>query len=252
MDDATADVFSTYLTPRRTQDFQNISKDYSRSALDHTHRLTIAAVYDLPFFAHRKFLERNILGNWEIAPVYTYQSPEYATVQSNIDANLNGDAAGDRVFVNPAGKKGTGSGKTNIYDPTLAGNCGEDSTECNANLVGYYATDPSAYYVVGGSGSLPTAGRNTLPIRPIDNVDVTALKRISFGEKVKFEFQAQAANVLNHSQYLPGSLNNINSLGYTDGGTHNYLIPGSPTFNKPESTFNNNARSMQLVAKIIF
>jgi hypothetical protein len=241
MDDATADVFSTYLTPRRPEDFRNVSGDYSRSALDHTHRLTVAIVYDLPFFKSGSWIEKNALGNWEIAPVYTYQSPEYATVQSNVDANLNGDAAGDRVFINKAGKKGTSTGITAIKDPAL-----------NNAVVGYYANDSTAYYVAAGAGTLPTASRNTLPIRPIDNFDVTAVKRFSFGERFKFEFQAQAWNVLNHSQYLPGSINNINSLGYTDGATHNFLIPGSPTFNHPEAVFSNNARSMQLATKMFF
>ncbi len=164
MDNATADVFSPYLTPRRPEDFRNVGGDYSRSALDHTHRLTVAIVYDLPFFKSGSWLERNALGNWEIAPVYTYQSPEYATVQSNVDANLNGDAAGDRVFINKAGVKGTSSGVTAIKDPTL-----------NNAVVGYYANDPTAYYVAAGAGTLPTSSRNTLPIRPIDNFDVTAL-----------------------------------------------------------------------------
>jgi hypothetical protein len=241
MDDATATAFSTYLTPRRSQDFRNVASDYSRSALDHTHRFTLAVVYDLPFFKTGNWLEKNLLGNWEVAPVYTYQSPEYATVQSNVDANINGDSAGDRVFINPAGKKGTGSGNTKILDPSLG----------NA-VVGYYATDPNAYYVVAGSGTIPNASRNTLPIRPIDDVDATALKRFTFADHYKFEFQAQIWNVLNHSQYLPGSINGVNSLGYTDGATHNYLIPSAATFNKPEAVFNNNARSMQLVAKFIF
>lgn len=241
MDDATADVFSTYLTPRRPQDFRNVSGDYSRSALDHTHRMTLAVVYDLPFFQHSNWIERNVLGNWEIAPAYTYQSPEYGTVQSNVDANLNGDAAGDRVFINPAGKKGTGTTSVAIKDASEAG-----------AVVGYYAKDPNAYYVVAGSGTLPNASRNTLPINPINNLDATAVKRISFTERYKFEFQAQAWNVLNHSQYLPGSVNNINSLGYTDGGTHNFLIPGSPTFNNPKAVFSNNARNMQLAVKFIF
>ena len=241
MDDATADVFSTYLTPRRPEDFRNVAADYSRSALDHTHRITGLVVYDLPFFSHSNWVKRNILGNWEIAPAYTYQSPEYATVQSNVDANLNGDAAGDRVFINPAGKKGTGTTNVAITDPN-AGNA----------VVGYYAKDPTAYYVMAGPGTVPNARRNTLPINPINNLDATALKRISFGERVKFELQTQAWNVLNHSQYLPGSVNNINSIGYTDGGTHNFLIPGSPTFNNPKAVFSNNARSLQLTAKIIF
>jgi hypothetical protein len=241
MDDATADVFSTYLTPRRPQDFRNVGADYSRSALDHTNRATLAVVYDLPFFKTGSWIERNALGNWELAPAYTYQSPEYATVQSNVDANINGDAAGDRVFINKAGKKGTGTTVTAIKDPAL-----------NNAIVGYYANDPNAYYVAAGSGTLPTSSRNTLAIRPINDLDVTAVKRFDITERYKFEFQAQMWNVLNHSQYLPGSINQINSLGYTDGGTHNYLIPGSPTFNNPEQVFSNNARTMQLTAKFTF
>lgn len=257
MDDATASVFSTYLTPRRPQDFRNVAGDYSRSALDHTHRLTFAVVYDVPFFKNSRGLLKNTLGNWEIAPAYTYQSPEYATVQSGTDANLNGDSAGDRVFINPNGKKGTGTGVTPIYIPSLANLCSPDEngnpvSECSANLAGYYADDPNAYYVAGGSGTLPVSGRNTLAIRPINNVDLSVVKVISIRERCKLQFGAGAWNVLNHSQYLPGSVNNINSLGYTDGATLSYLTPASTTFNKPEATFSNNARTMQLYARFSF
>jgi len=257
MDDATASVFSTYLTPRRPQDFRNVAGDYSRSALDHTHRLTFAVVYDVPFYKNSRGLLKNTLGNWEIAPAYTYQSPEYATVQSGTDANLNGDSAGDRVFINPSGKKGTGTGVTGIYIPSLAGLCPPDEegnpvTKCDSNLAGYYASDPNAYYVAGAGGTLPTAGRNTLPIRSINNFDLSVVKVISIQERYKFQFGAGAWNVLNHSQYLPGSVNNVNSLGYTDGATLSYLTPASTTFNKPEATFSNNARSMQLYARFTF
>jgi hypothetical protein len=257
MDDATASVFSTYLTPRRPQDFRNVAGDYSRSALDHTHRFTFATVYDLPFFSNSSALLKNTLGNWEIAPAYTYQSPEYATVQSGTDANLNGDSAGDRVFINPNGKKGTGTSASPVYNPSLAGLCGTDKhgnpiSGCSANLVAYQADDPNAYYVAGAAGTLPTSSRNTLPIRPIKNFDLSVVKSVSIKERMKFQFGASAWNVLNHSQYLPGSVNNINSLGYTDGATLNYLIPGSPTFNNPEATYSNNARSMQLFAKFQF
>ena len=50
---------------------------------------------------------KNIVGNWQFAPIYTFQSPEYATVQSGDDSNLNGDCAGDRAIFNPAGVPGT-------------------------------------------------------------------------------------------------------------------------------------------------
>jgi hypothetical protein len=89
-------------------------------------------------------------------------------------------------------------------------------------------------------------------MRPINNVDAALVKRISITERYKLEFQAQVWNVLNHSQYIGGYVNNINSLGFTDDTTHSYLIPGSPNFNKPEATFSNNARSMQLALKFSF
>jgi Carboxypeptidase regulatory-like domain len=257
MDDATASVFSTYLTPRRPQDHRNVAGDYSRSALDHTNRLTFATVYDLPFFSNSSALLKNTLGNWEIAPAYTYQSPEYATVQSGTDANLNGDSAGDRTFINPNGKKGTGTGVSPVYNPSLANLCGTDDngdpiSGCSANLVAYQADDPNAYYVAGAAGTLPTNTRNTLPIRPINNFDLSVVKSVSIKERYKFQFGAGAWNVLNHSQYLPGSVNNINSIGYTNGATLSYLVPSSTTFNNPEATFSNNARTMQLFAKFMF
>jgi hypothetical protein len=55
-------------------------------------------------------LLRNTLGGWQFAPVYTYQSGEWATAQDGVDANLNGDAASDRPIFNPSGIGVTGSG----------------------------------------------------------------------------------------------------------------------------------------------
>ena len=48
IDNSTADFFSTVLTPRRAQDFQNLKADRSNSALDRRHRFTIMAIYNLP------------------------------------------------------------------------------------------------------------------------------------------------------------------------------------------------------------
>ena len=69
MDNSTADVFSTYLTPRRPQNFQCFECDWSDSALDRRHRVTVQMLYDLPFLKHSdSWAEKNLLGNWEISP----------------------------------------------------------------------------------------------------------------------------------------------------------------------------------------
>lgn len=260
MDDATAEVFSTVLTPRRPQNSQDLSADYSRSALDRTHRLTVAAVYDLPYFKHSNWFEKNLIGNWEISPIYTYESPEYATALSGVNSNMNGDSGGiDRPIVNPNGKKGIGSAAIPVYstNPTLVASCQTDPptvpapTQCDGNLVGYVAANPSAYYVQAGVGTLPNVTRNTLPIRPIDDIDVSAAKRVNFTEKVAVEFQVQAFNVLNHPQYTAGKISTIDQTS-TQGLSTQFQSVSNPAYNHPELLFTPNARNLQLAAKFTF
>lgn len=248
IDDSTADVFSTVLTPRRAQDNQHVGFDRSTSALDRRHRLTISTIYDLPFFKQSNWFAKNLLGNWEIAPIYTLESPEFATVQSGPgpDSNLDGDTFTDRVIFNPAGKSATGTGVTAL-------------TNSSGGIVGYVAKDPSARYVVAGSGALANTSRNTLALPRTNNWDLTLVKRLNFTERVGFEFMAQAFNVFNHSQYIPGSINQANSvsligkpLDFTTTTTRSFLTPDSKTFNQPNLVFSNNARTMQLAAKVTF
>ncbi len=278
MDDTTADVNSTALHPRRVQDFQNLRAEYSRSALDRTHRFTVETLYDLPFFQHSNFFLRNLLGNWEVVPVYTFQSPEYTTVQSAIDSNQNGDSASDRVFVNPNGVKGTATVVSRIVNPALQSACGSTPlynaangnasglySACAGDTVGYSAgailnsgkpsatfAPSNAYYVQGGLGTIPNAARNTLPTGRTNDVDLSLYKRISFMDRYKVEFGAQAFNVLNHPQYLPGSLNTVNSIASAAATSRLFDQVSSPKFNHKEQVFSSNPRTMQLSGKIIF
>jgi hypothetical protein len=260
MDDATASVFSTVLTPRRPQNSQNVSADYSRSSLDRTHRLTLVALYDLPFFRNSNWLAKNLLGNWEIAPIYTYESPEYYTVLSGVTSNMNGDTASqiDRTMYNPKGKSGTGSGVTAYANPNLTGLCDPETTAhdpngtliCSNNTVAYVADNPNARYIVAGRGTLPTSQRNTEPIQPINNFDATVVKKFSLGESRTLQFSAQAYNVFNHAQYIPGSIDGAQSVSYT--ASTNFQIASNPNFNQPGKFFTANARTMQLTLKFTF
>jgi len=240
MDNSTDDVFSTYLTPRRSQNSRNWPADYARSALDHTHRITLAAVYDMPFFKSAGFAARNLLGNWEISPIYTYESPEYATPQSGIDSNLNGDSAGDRTVINPSGNKHLSSNVTAVK------NTGGDT-------VGYVATNPNAYYIKAGSGAFATGSRNTMPTNPINNFDVTAIKRITFADHYGVEFQAQAFNVLNHAEFTPGSIDNAGPTSGTSATEQAFVTAnGSSQFDNAAYAFSSHPRNMQLVVKFTF
>lgn len=272
-DDSTADFNSTALNPRRPQDFQNLRAEYSRSDLDRPHRLTLVGVYDVPFFKNSNFFMRNLLGNWELAPAYTFQSPQYTTVQSASDSNLNNDSATDRVFINPAGVKGTGTGVVALVNTATSCPSGTTTqgvangtttvvTSCAANTIGYaagaltgtganVAFHPSnAYFVQGGSGTLPNAARNSLPTGRINNVDLSAFKRISFRERYQIEIGVQAINSLNHPQFFPGSLDTVNSISST--GSRNFDTVTNSQFNQKRQVFSSNPRNVQLSGRISF
>jgi hypothetical protein len=235
MDDATAEVFSTTFSPRRPQDFNNLAADYSVSALDHRHRFTTEVIYNFMPFHSGNYLLRNVVGNWEIAPVYTYQSPEFFTPQSGVDSNLNGDAV-DRTVINPNGVRGTGTGSTAIVT--------------GGNTVGYVANSSTAYYVQAGVGALPNGSRNTEPIRPTNNFDLSAVKRIQLYERLQFEFGAQALNVLNHPQFVGGNISTINNPSASSYS--GFVQVANAKFNLPSQSFSSNSRFLQLDVKLTF
>lgn len=259
IDDATADVFSTVLAPRRPQNFQDVSADRSNSILDHRHRVTLAVIYDEPFFKNSSWLVKNTLGNWEIAPVYTYQSGQWVTAQSGVDANLNGDSAPDRTIWNPSGAPGVGSKVIPLCNSTVAaGACPGTLSAAIGNpagVVGYLAVPtagkPVGQYLQAGYGALANVGRNTLQLAPINDIDVTLLKRFTVTERFRVEFLAQTFNLFNHPQYVGGFLNDIASVGFT-GSQRSVLEPSSSLFNRPNTSFSSNARTMQLGLKIYF
>jgi len=241
LDNSTADVFSTVLTPRRPQDFQCFNCDMGTSALDRRQRLTAFAVWDIPWFKNENWFMKNVVGNWQFSPIYTLQAPEYATCQSNVDSNLNGDSAPDRCVFNPAGVPYTSSTVSALRNSSGA-------------TVAYLANNPTAQYITAGAGAFPTAARNTLATPWTNNWDLSALKRINITERQSVEFSVQAVNLFNHAQYVPGYpvVNDIQSFGQTAGPIRNTLIPGQATFGNWAAAFSNHPRQVVLVLKYNF
>jgi hypothetical protein len=245
IDNSTAEVFSTYTTPRRGEDFQNLNADRSSSALDHRNRFTMATVYDMPFFKNGNWFKKNLIGNWELDPIYTYETGTLYTIQSGVDSNLNGDSAGDRTWINITGTGNTGSTMTPLYATAIP--------PAKPQVVAFLVNDPTARYIQAPSGVMPTGGRNTAHLNPIDNIDFALFKRFNvFKEGYKLEFAGRFLNLLNHPQYTGSHINDVASVGYTGGAVHNFLIPGALNFYDPSQVFPSNARTIQVSAKFTF
>ena len=250
IDDSTADVFSTYVTPRRPQNSQDVAADRSSSALDHRQRFTLETLYDLPFFKQGNWFMKNVVGNWEFVPVYTYQSATVVDVQSGVDSNLNGDSAGDRAFVNPSGTPGVGSGASPLMNSA-------------GQVVAFVADNPNAQYIEAPKGTLPNGGRNTAQLRPIDDVDMTIVKNFNITESKKLQFSARFSNILNHPQYIGGYVSDVApagaltspagiNTGPTSSSVHAFVEPESGIFLQPSQAFSSNPRQIQLALKFIF
>ncbi|MEP6743344.1 MAG: carboxypeptidase regulatory-like domain-containing protein [bacterium] len=247
IDDTTAEVNTTVLSPRRVEDFQNLRADRADSALDHRHRFVTSFIYELPFFKKSNGLTRTLLGGFNFAGTYTAESGERATVLSGIDSNLNGDAAADRTIRNPAGVRGTGSTVT-----ALSNTAGQ--------IVGYLADNPNAEYIRAGLGALSNSARNTMPLPGINNLDFSIFKNFRIGETRRIQLRADLFNAFNHPQYIPGSPNDIQPVTTTAVGQVNTVTganlslanPGLATFNHADRVFPSNPRVIQLALRFDF
>jgi len=238
LDDSTAEVNSTTLSPRRPQDFNNIRGEWASSALDRRQRFSFTWLYETPWFQKdNSWVKRNLLGNYQIAGTYIAESPQYGTPQSAVDANQNGDAAADRVILNPAGTPGTSSDVTVLRNTAGA-------------TVGYLARDPNAQFIRAQAGAFATSGRNILATRGVNNFDVSISKILAFNERFRLQLRADWLNGLNHPQYTPGKINNVNITNRAN--VTNYLTPGNPVFGAFDQVYSSNPRTVQVAARLTF
>src|SRR5262249_3605033 len=189
---------------------------------------------------HSNLLLKKIVGNWAFSGAWIYESPEYATPQSALDANLNGDSAADRVILNNSGDR-TLSSDISALTSMRSG---------RAETVAYLVTNPNAYYIRARPVVYTTSGRNILKMRPVDNFDISVGKIIPFKENYRVEMRVDMYNAFNHPQYIPGRPNRVNTASHV--GETNYLTPGNSVFAKWDQVYSSNPRQLQLTAKFRF
>ena len=199
------------------------------------------AVYDLPFFKNDNWFMKNVVGNWQFSPIYTLQSPEYATCQSNVDSNLNGDSAPDRCIFNPAGVPDTSS--------TVTG--AEELERSDGGLLGQ---QPDCAVHHRWRRSFRNSRAQHAGHAMDQQLGHSALKRVNITERQSIAFSVLAVNLFNHAQYVPGYpvVNDVQSYGQTAGPIRNTLIPGQATFANWPAAFSNHPRQLVLVLKYNF
>jgi hypothetical protein len=239
IDDTTAEVFSTVLSPRRVEDFQNLRRERADSALDHRHRFVTSSIYELPWFKNKTGFAGALLGGFSLSGTYTVESGEKITIRSGNDANGNGDSAGDRGILNPNGTEGVGSTVTAL-------------TRTDGQTVGYLANNPNAKYIQTGSGAVSNLGRNTFLLPAINNFDFSVFKKFSISESKYIQLRADFFNAFNHPQYVPGSVNTVDAVSTTGLTTLNQIAPLTSDFLNTSAVLSSNPRVVSIGARFVF
>jgi hypothetical protein len=106
-------------------------------------------------------------------------------------------------------------------------------------------------YIRAGLGAFPNTGRNTLKMPGINNFDMSLGKRFSITETTVVEIRADASNVFNHAQFIPGLISSVKLTQY-NSGDRTYLEPQLANFQAWNQTFASNSRTMQLALRVTF
>jgi hypothetical protein len=179
----------------------DVHSNYSSSNYDQRHILTVAWVYEEPYFAG-KGLTHTFFGGWQFAGIMTHQSGDPFSVVDGI----YGDNAGvaDGITYN-------GSYADRIGDPhaTPDPSCAIPGTKA------YPLFNCLAYEQPQGL-TFGDSGRNSLNLPRRTNFDTSVYKVFKPSEKLQLQFRAEAFNVFNHTQW-----NGVNNYV----GTQNFLYP---------------------------
>ena len=271
MDDATNELFSSRVDPRRSQDWEHVGDDRGLSALDETHKFTLSWVYDLPGMGSG--FEHGLTSGWQFAGSYFVASGTPVTILNDGDANGNLDSAGDRPIFNPAGTALGGSqinyvcndgagGATHIVlasavpaSGIIPCGAGDDS-----NIVGYVAADPTMKFVTAGLGAKSNVGRDTWRSPGINTWNMSIGKLTDLTERFKMQFRVEAFDIFNHRSFALAQPSVFQAGVSPDGAPtvnnaltttySNIQATGSGFLNKYQ--FSGGARQLQFVLKLIY
>jgi outer membrane receptor protein involved in Fe transport len=261
------------LNPRRAQDTNNLRDDRASSELDVRHKFALSLTYDFPKVRSDNHVIKTLADGFSLGTSVLAQSGQPVTLQTGfVDANGNGDTAGDRASINPFGTGNVlgeplqgdifavceDAGGSTYIAATSFSNTTVTPNGCNGTAtvfdpaIGYTPANPNDRYVLTGAGSRSNLGRNSFRSPGFWTWNLALYKNFNFSETMHLQFGAQAFNVLNHANYALSNGNVFNTAGITTAlATQGYVLPTDPTFLQPQQ-FGGGIRSMILTMKFVF
>ncbi len=252
IDNATNELFSSRVNPRRPQDPNNIAGERGRSALDIRHKFALSWIYEIPKVNLQNRGARAVLHGWQFSGTYLAQSGQPITALSGVDANGDFDAAGDRAILNPNGTGLTGTSVNFVLRDPGTGATSICSSNCPSDqTVGYVAVDPSARFVQGELGALSNLGRNTISTPGLNIWNMAVFKTTKISEGVNIQFRVETFNTFNHRNFSLAAPTVFSVLDPQNALSTSFANVSSQNFLNIRQ-FDGGARTMQLGLKLSF
>ncbi len=154
------------------QNYFNLAADKAPAGFDIRHRLSVAAIYDLPFFTHAQMAAvRTLLGGWQLGTIITEQTGFASTMGGTGDTT--GTGVGSRLSVVP----------------------GQSVTVANPNRDKWFNT---AAFMDTPLGQWGNNSRMPIHMPGMNNIDASATKNFRFKESANLQFRAEFFNFFNH------------------------------------------------------
>ena len=128
------------------------------------------------------------------------------------------------------------------------------NTASRTATVAYVALNPNAQYIQAGLGARTNAGRNTLQLPGIRNLDFSVFKNFHITEGKYVQLRADLFNAFNHPQFTPGSVNGAQAVSITQGAAANInnIQGGAGVFDRPDLVYSSHPRIIQLALRFNF
>ncbi len=171
---------------------QSLISERGPSDYDVTHNVTLAAVYELPFWKHTNNLLGNVLGGWELDPIFTYHSGFPWTPVSGQSVQT------------PGGPSLSPTRPVAYYNNAIH----DTSNQAFIRPGGNFPGGGNVYFNYSKSGP-PGVGRNSFRGPHYFDTDMSLAKNISLpssfrlGEAANLQLRANFFNIFNTENLAP-------------------------------------------------
>lgn len=216
----------------------NPSLDRGSSDFDLRHRVTVTAIWAVPAFKSGKGLMHQILGGWELSPIFSART---GSPYSLFDGGNSYTYSARASLNGSVDTTGVGDSQPNLTAPNLY------NYQNIPNSIIVHAVNP--LYGITDIGPFPAnmVGRNTFTSPGFWNLSAGAYKTFSLSERFKLQLRGEAYNITNHANlYVQGNSADISAA--PEGGSGFTSV----TACKGCTGSTNDRRNLQLAAKFIF